>query len=150
MRPENKAKYTTNIEDKLKSAQERLKQLEHARNTSESAMTSRYDTQRESFAQDADLQRSIIERMSAFKTFLEECDPCSSVTEGAEFTIEFLDGEEKIESALYCPIMVGLEGVQIITPNSPIGKSLRGLKDGDSFSYKVRDAAVKCMVRNIR
>ena len=56
MGPESKSKYTKLVEEKIASGEIHLKNLEEARNTSESKMTSRYDTQREGFAMEANLQ----------------------------------------------------------------------------------------------
>lgn len=148
MSPEGKDKYSVIIEEKIRAGKARLRDLEHARNTSESAMTSRYDTQRESFAREANVQQELIDKMFSFQDHLNKWGPNHIITEGAEFVVEFMD--DSIDKALFCPIMVGLDDVQIITPSSPIGKVIQGLKDGDNFNYKAGNETITGIVKNIK
>ncbi len=149
MHPENKPKYLSSLSEKLYAAKKRLSALEHARNTSESAMTSRYDTQRETFAQEVSVQQEFVDKIYLLNDFIENSTPHSLVEEGAELSLEFLDGGDPIEKAFYCPIMLTLGDIQIITPKSPIGAAIKGLKSGDKFSYKVGRELIKGIIKTV-
>ena len=150
MGPESKSKYTKLVEEKIASGEIHLKNLEEARNTSESKMTSRYDTQREGFAMEANLQRTILENLREFRSLLSQWGPCTKITEGAEFTVELWDAEDVFEGAIYSPIRANLPDVQIVTPQSPVGTAIKGMVAGNTFVYKINGKLMAGIIKEIR
>lgn len=137
MSPESKQRHLEQLDRDIRLKQERLASIEHARNTADSPMTSRYDTQREIFAQDANVARELLERTSKFRDFVSGTGPMSRIDLGAEFTVELLDADETIERAIYAPFSVKLVNTMVIIPSSPLGSSLKGLTSGDAFTYNM-------------
>lgn len=150
MGPESKSRYTQLVEEKIASGEIYLKNLEEARNTSESKMTSRYDTQREGFAMEANLQRTILENLREFRGLLGLWGPCTKITEGAEFTAELWDVGDVLEGAIYSPIRANLPDVQIVTPQSPVGVAIKGMTAGNTFVYKVNGKLMTGYIKEVK
>lgn len=139
MRLDNLNRYSSEIARKIQEAQDRAASLEHARNTSEGKMQSRYDTQKEIFAAELSIQQGVIDQLLGFRAFLQRIglgDPRRDrIVPGAEFDLELWDAGEKIENGLYAPVNINLRGVQIITPNSLVGQAIEGMRAGNTFVY---------------
>lgn len=150
MGPESKEKHTKFIEERLIAAEAHLKSLEEARNSSESRKTSRYDTQREIFANDVSVQEGIIARIKEFHTFLQNSAPCSQIQEGAEFTAELWDEGDMLVDVIYSPIVVNLPNTPIITPQSPIGRAISGMVTGNTFVYQLNGKLMAGIIKEIK
>lgn len=130
------------ITRKIAAEEEEARSLEHARNTSEGKMQSRYDTQKEIFAQEHSIKLSVLEQSIAFRSFLEgvrSAGPLerTRVELGAEMDIQLLDARDRLPRALFAPVTInlGIPGLQILTPQTPIGKVISGHEAGNTFVY---------------
>lgn len=150
MGPERKVQLLGLLERTLTADEAMLKDIEEARNNADSAKTSRYDGQREIFAGDANLKRKQIDQMRAFQQFVSTATPMDRIHEGAEFTVELWDEGEIIPNAIYTPLAVKLGETTIITPNSPMGAAIRGLKAGDAFTYEVRKNIMAGQIKEVK
>ena len=144
MKPENYQRYLTEVTDRIAKAETHAKSLEHARNTSEGKMQSRYDTQKEIFAMELSIQQGVLDNLNNFRGFLENLQaegllPRNRIEYGAEFSVDLWDAQESISNALFAPVSVNLEEVQVITRKSPIGKAIEGMVKGNTFVYKLSD-----------
>ncbi|MDO8638574.1 MAG: hypothetical protein Q7R43_03285, partial [Candidatus Daviesbacteria bacterium] len=126
---------------KITEANQRLERLEFARNNSESAMTSQHDTQRETIEKDVDIQKISIKNLETFKLFLQGAQEKSKIEEEVLFDVEFENGEV-MKDAIFAPLNVGLEKVEIVTAKSPLGEAILGKKVGGKFSYQIGETKV--------
>lgn len=139
MKINDKEKYLKLVDQKIIGAKKRLMELETSRNNAPSAMESHHDTTRETLEKDVDLQKIVIKNLEIFKTFLhgaQEKLKLKKIEEGVIFNVEFENGEV-IKEAIFAPLNVGLEKVEIVTAKSPLGGVILGKKSGDKFSYQI-------------
>lgn len=132
MKVANKEKYLKYMEEKLFEARKRLDALRSDR--SPNASESGHEAIRENVEREIIIQENVIKGLEEFKEFLNKSTEKSLIEEGAQFTVEF-DSGEKIEDAIFAPLTVSLEEVQIITKKSPLGEAILDKKEGDNFSY---------------
>ena len=147
MTSESKIKYCKAIEEKLVVARKRLADLRH--DTSHSISESQHDLIKSAVERDIMTQEEVIKGLEEFKEFLGKVEEKSQIEEGAEFSVEFTDSEDKIENAIFAPLSVSLDGVQIITQKSPLGAALQGKKVGESFTYKIVDKDISGIIRRV-
>jgi transcription elongation GreA/GreB family factor len=147
MSPEKKSQLLEQLDQSLSSNAEMLQDIERARNTADSAKTSRYDGQREIFAGDANLKRDQMAQMASFRRFVQGAIPMDRIGLGAEFTAELWDDDDLLIGAVCAPVGLRLSDTPVITPQSPIGSAIQGLKAGDVFTYQM-DRKLKAGIIN--
>ncbi len=149
MGPESKAKYLSILDQEITAGDKSLGSIEHARNTADSPMTSRYDTMREIYAQEANVKREQLGRVRGFRDFVATAQPQQRIVEGAEFTLELWDEGDRLENVIFSPDSVKVPGIQVITPQSPIGQAIAGLTTGDTFTYQVHTELMAGIVKKV-
>lgn len=145
----NKTKYLRLIDNKIINEEVRLKGFEEAHNSAESAMTSRFDTQREDLEREMGAQKEILKNLKMFKLFIRVCGEKSVVANGAELSMEFVDSGKLLENVLFAPFSVGLSSLQIVTQKSPLGAAIWGKKANEQFSYQVSNNKVNGVIRKV-
>ncbi|MDD2822664.1 MAG: GreA/GreB family elongation factor [Candidatus Daviesbacteria bacterium] len=143
----NKEKYLNNVEEKLVEAGKRLDALRHDRspNSSESG----HEAIRENVEREIIIQENVVKGLEQFKEFLKLSTEKTRVEEGAQFTVKF-DSGEVIDDAIFAPLTVALEKVQIITRKSPLGEAVYGKKEEDVFSYQVGEQVVSGRITAVK
>lgn len=150
MSPEKQSQLLKQLDKSLSADAEMLQDIERARNTADSAKTSRYDGQREIFAGDANLKRSQMAQTQAFRTFVQGATPMDQIGEGAEFTAELWDEDDILVGAIYSPIGLRFSDTPVITPKSPIGSQIKGLKAGDVFTYQMERKLMAGIINEVK
>lgn len=150
MSPESLIRYKQMVAEKIRYSEEMLASLEEARNTADSRKTSRYDTQREIFAGDANVQRVFLHRLREFDIMLGRAGPKTRIEFGAEFTMELWDQGEEVKDAIYAPVSIDLPDTTIITPSSPVGTAIEGMVAGNTFVYKIKDQLMAGVIKEIK
>lgn len=146
MTPEQKEQYIVKVDEQIQTVTKQLKRAEQARNSADSAMTSRYDTQRENFNVEANLHQDSLGDLSAFHELVRCARRSLWIEEGAVFSLHFFDTKEELVDLLYSPINIRLEGIQVITPKSPLGAVLKNKSLMQEFSYTVSGRKVDGIV----
>lgn len=145
----NKTRYLRLIDNKINNEEVRLKGLEKAHNSAESAMTSRFDTQREDLEREMGAQKEILKNLKMFKLFIRVCGEKFVVAHGAELSIEFTDSGNLLENVLFAPFSVGLSSLQIVTQKSPLGAAILGKKTNEQFSYQMDGNEIRGVIRKV-
>jgi hypothetical protein len=149
MSPDTMKRYLPQLDDKIARGEETKRSFEHARNTSDSRATSRYDNQREFFAADANIQEDLLIRMRTFREIL-TAGPKTRIEPGAEFTAELWEEDYDLVGAIYSPVAVDLPDLTVVTPTSPIGDVIRGMVAGNTFVYKIKDKLLAGVIKEIK
>ncbi len=136
MSPESLKKYLPIIEEKITRGEVMHASLIEARNKADSRATSRYDTQREIFAGDANVQEALLHRVATFREAL-LAGPQTTIVPGAEFDADLWDAEEELRGAIYAPVAIDLNGTPIVVADSPLGIGIAGKKAGEPFVYEI-------------
>ncbi len=150
MGPDSREKYLELVGRRIQLGQENLASLEQARNSSDSRATSRYDTQREIFNGDANVQRVLLEKLKQFQAVVEQALPTNRIEPGAEFSIELWDEDDEINGVIYSPVSVAISGITIITPESPIGAAIEGMIAGNTFVYSINNRLMAGIIKDIQ
>lgn len=141
MGPENRSKYLKVIKHELKVREAHLAEVEQDRNSAPGPKESRHDHLKEDLAGDANVIAGVVHNIRTLRDLVSTAQPQTTIQEGAEFIAELWDDGEVLHS-LYFPVKVSAEGLpSIITPASPLGRSIRGLKAGDVFVYQTSERA---------
>jgi len=146
MKIENKKRYLKIVEKKLVEVKKRLAILVTDR--SPSTAESQHDAIRENAERAIVSQEEVVKGFEQFKNFLTQSGDVSKIEEGAEFSM--LLGDEEIANALYAPLAVGLEGIIVVTPKSPLGAAIYGKKEGEYFSYQAGGQMVSGRIKLIK
>lgn len=150
MSPGQKEKYLELTQTKIDETTRQLGVVEQARNTAESKMTSRYDTQRENFNVEVNLHKDMLETLSRFQRFLERSGPAYRIEEGAVCSIYYFDTKEEETDLLVAPVYVRLPDVRIVTPKSPLGKALMGKLLAEEFDYQINGQAIRGIITDLQ
>lgn len=129
-------KYLDLVSKKLEECSSEISRLKEMRNSSESAMTSRYDTQREELDSRIRRMEEIILGLDNFKIFLESGTDKTIIEDGATFSVNYQDNGDKLNGLLFAPFPVAIDGLTIITSSSPLGKAVKGKTKGEDFTYE--------------
>lgn len=149
MSPEQKARYLEIADTQIERTEEARKIAEHARNTSDSKMQSRYDTQRENFNVEVNLHTVNLIRLRQFRDVVENARQSWWIESGAVFSVHFFDTKEELTELLYSPVSVKLPGVNIVTPESPLGKAVDNKPLMHEFSYRTGPKTVEGIIIKI-
>ncbi len=147
MNPEQKSKWLEQIDKTISKKEITIEQTRQARNSADSPMTSRYDTQRDIFNNDLNILLDGLEADMKLREELKVAGECNSVESGAYLDLAFGDDTENY---LYMNNFGTLYGIDIITPQSPIGKAIQGKKAGDSAEYKVEEKSFRVDIKKIQ
>ena len=134
MHPEQQAKWLIYLDEQITIQEGRIRESEHARNTADSRMQSRYDTQRENYALEVSIGRDILEALQKAHAEIEE-SPLRYRVESGAFIDATVDGEPT--QFLYLDRRIELPDVMVITPQSPIGQAIKDKIAGDKANYAV-------------
>lgn len=148
MGPENKSKYLGLIDKEVDNAHATIARLEKDRNNADGKMQSRYDTQKEDLARDIDVREALLAQTRAFRGVVESAEPTDQVVPGAEMVLTFTNSPAPM-NALFSPVTSSLLPVQVITPKSPIGAAIQGLKAGTDFSYQVNGNTIRGTIQKV-
>lgn len=147
---EQKIRYMNLTDAREADVKRQLRAAEHARNTADSKMTSRYDTQRENYAVEVNLHMDSMEKLASFREFLSGCGESYMIEEGAVCSIHYLDTKEDEIGLLVSPVSVIVPEVRIITLKSPLGAALRGKMLASEFSYQIGDQLVHGVITDLQ
>ena len=134
MHPEQKTAWLEHLDKTIQNRKKSVASLEAARNMADGKMQSRYDTQKENFALEAEIVQQILDREQALREEVAYAELKHSVEPGA-FLDLYIDGVP--EQYLFMNNQGELPDIRIITSQSPIGKALAGRIPGDKTTYSV-------------
>lgn len=147
MKPESREKWLKEIDAEITRRKATIEQTQHARNSADSAMTSRHDTQREIFNTDLNLNLDALDANLRFKEELQNAGETTSVEPGAVVDVEF--GQDDTETILFMNNYASLPDIQVVTLKSPLGQAIKGLKPGDQGSYSLKDRNITVTVKSV-
>lgn len=150
MSPTQKEKYMELVINRQAEVTRQLKAAEHARNTADSKMTSRYDTQRENFNVEVNLHQDTLEKIRQFTEFLNVSGACYRMQEGAVCSIYLFESGEEEKDLLISPVLVNLGEVKIITPKAPLGAALMGKLLAAEFNYKMDVQDIRGIITDLQ
>ncbi len=142
----NQNQYLQLIKLAITTKQQYISSIEDLRNTAESAMTSRYDTQRETLDVEARSQEDLLIKLKDLLKEMSKAKPMSIIDSGAEIVVN-VNGEEV--KGLYSKISASVDGIKIITPYSPLGAAIKGKKVGDEFVFNGMDAKISGVICSV-
>lgn len=93
------------------------------------------------------------QKVNQMKLFLQELEEAvnhpipDTIQPVCHFEVKFLDNSFRRFIIVNNPIY--LEGVNIISPNSPIGHAVLNKKVGDTFSYQVSDVPISGVISEV-
>lgn len=146
MHPEQKGEWLEYLYDKIKTQNRSIGLAEYARDTSDSKMQSRYDTQREDHNLEVNIGLDTLKQLSSARKEIAGSDLRYKVEPGA-YVDALIDGVPT--RLLYLTTRVELPDVEVVTPQSPIGQAIKDKIAGDQATYKVRERVVKVAIRSI-
>lgn len=149
MSPEQKARYLEITDTQITRVEEARKTAEYARNTSDSRMQSRYDTQRENFNVEVNLHKDSLTNLRRFRGVIEGARASLWIEPGAVFSVHFFDTKEEMVDLIYSPVSVKIPDVNIVTPDSPIGKAIEKKSLMQEFSYRAGPKTVEGIIIKI-
>lgn len=150
MSPSQKERYLELVQAKVVETTKQLQRVEQARNTAESKMTSRYDTQRENFNIEVNLHMDTLEALRQFQEFIERSGLAYKIEEGAVCSVYYFDSKEEVTDLLVAPVYVTLSDVRIVTPKSPLGKALMGKMLAGEFEYQVDRPTIRGIITDLQ
>jgi hypothetical protein len=98
-------------------------------------MQSRYDTQKEDYNREANLNIGLLEELKIAKEEIVASNSCNKAESGAFINAE-VNGKNL--NLLYLHKRINLPGIIVITPNSPIGQAIKDKSAGDEVVYSVK------------
>lgn len=146
MHPEDKQPFLGYLDKKIIEVDGRVKESEHARNTADGKMKSRYDTQQESYALEASIGLGILETLQSAYTEIQKAPLRFKVELGADVDV-ILNGQP--QRLLVLKTHIELPGVTVVSLGSPIGKSISGKIAGDHASYTMGSQRFSVEIRSI-
>jgi transcription elongation factor GreA len=129
-----KSKYLDDLRKEKEQLQVMYEELIQSSIDFDGKMQSRYDTQKEEYAAQAELMGDSIRRIDrriAQILEMEEGGEAVVAEVGTHLTLE-IDGDEAIEAVLIADTGGAAGGLQLISLNSPIGKAIRGRHVGET------------------
>ena len=147
MNPEQKTRWLAHIDASITKRELTIEQTRQARNSADSPMTSRYDTQRDIFNNDLNIQLDGLEADKRLQQEIAESGERNRIESGAYIEIE-IEGE--VENYLFTNSYGSLPDTDIITPMSPIGKALFGKNAGEKAEYRVREETIVIDIKKIQ
>lgn len=136
------------INQKIAEIQKNRQQMIEDRNNSESAMTSRYDTKREELDTAIQNQDEMLKNIKLLQQSVEKYNAKMIIEEGAELQLQINQTNEVIQ-AICLPVTINIPGFQVLTSQSPLGKSLQGKKLGERFFYQVGENTVSGTISKV-
>lgn len=146
MKPEQKHKWLEEVDFAMEARGKSIDSTQKARNSADSPMTSRYDTQRDIFNNDLNMLLESQENDVVFRKELESASDMTNVESGAVVNID-IDGDKEV--ILFMKNSGRLSDVQVVTPNSPLGSSIQGKEVGDKVSYSVNNYEIGVKILEI-
>lgn len=134
MHPEQKKPWIDYITKKIADQEAALRQKESDYIKTESAMTSRHDHLREDLAGEINTQQRLLTRQRALLSEIENADLRYRVESGAYVDL-MVNGQP--QQLLFMNTPGELPDIDVITPQSPIGRSINGKIAGDKGSFEV-------------
>lgn len=123
------------LENRRKQLLRGLATAQKAQFEADSKMQSRYDTQKESAAQEVAIYQALIESLDTVIVRLKELSTRQETSEviqiGTRFTIEFDDGEQDEFLLLDMQGGIDLGDCQILSSESPVGRAVLDAREGD-------------------
>lgn len=147
MKPESREKWLKEIEATIERRKINIERTRNARNSADSAMTSRHDTQREIFNNDLNMNLNALDDDIKFQEELKNSCESTVVEPGAVVAVEF--GEDDVENVLFMKTYDMLSDIQVVTYESPLGQAISGLKPGDQGSFLLRENSVTVKVKSV-
>lgn len=134
MHPEDKKVWLNHLDQKIEQQKKRVQESEHARNSADGKMQSRYDTQKENYALEVSIGLSTLETLQKACTEIDESPLRFKAEPGADIGA-VLNGEP--QRFLVLKTRVELPGITVISPDSPIGKAISDKIAGDRVAYEI-------------
>lgn len=135
MRLEDKNQWLAYVNAQIVATELAVKAKRDASNAADGKMQSRYDTQKEDLARDAEIAEDVAERQKVFAAEIAGAPECDTVQSGAVVTLS-IDGDSA-ERMLFINSPGLLPDIQVVSMNAPLGTAIKGLKAGTSTEYTV-------------
>lgn len=150
------------LDDVIKHLEERKKQLEASlqeairiSNEADGKMQSRYDTQKEEWAAQANLLAQQIAEISALASHIREIATrkgslCETVQVGCRVVLQINDFPPEEVILLERGGGNSIHGITVISISSPIGKHILGRKSGDEIIVSMDRGHMKVRILEVR
>lgn len=134
MHPEQKKPWIEYVTLKIGEQEEQIRQKESDYSKTESAMTSHHDHLRQDLAAELNTQYRLLVQQKEFLKEIESADLRFQVEPGAYVDL-LVDNQP--QQILFMNTQGDLPNIDVITPQSPIGQSIKGKIAGDKGSFEV-------------
>lgn len=146
MHPEQKTPWIEHVTHKIAMQEEQIRQKEGDYAKTESPMTSHHDHLRQDLASELNTQHRLLAQQKAFLAEIKSADLRFQVEPGAY--VDLLVNNQP-QQVLVMNTKGDLPDIDVITPQSPIGQSIKGKIAGENGSFKVGSRRFTVEIKSI-